>query len=273
MNPIAHKILLFKKTGEKFLKDDGLTLAASLSFYAILSLIPLTLILISIFGHYLGTSEVLFSHIVKWIGQTLPGIQPDFIDLLKSLVAKKISRGYMGIAFLFFVASMLFSDIEKALNKIFAPIRTRNFWQSKLFSIGLIFLTAVLFFSLPTLSALVEILDQYQLNWGLSEWFSGGVFFFLGHTLFFFLALILIPRVRISPKSAIWGSVFFSLTTLFVREIFKFWVSQGIERYHFIYGSLTLLVLLILWIYYLSLIFIFSSELVSILENEKKAAS
>src|SRR3990167_1094289 len=114
MNKLLNLGGFLKKVGQKFLTDDGFTLSAAISFYAIFSLVPLTLIIISVFGHYLGQSDALFDQIMVWIGETLPNLQQEFVEFLKSLVSKKLARGWIGLVALIFVASLLFSNIEHA---------------------------------------------------------------------------------------------------------------------------------------------------------------
>ncbi|MBI2336936.1 MAG: YihY/virulence factor BrkB family protein [Deltaproteobacteria bacterium] len=258
-----------KKVGQKFLSDDGFTLSAALSFYAIFSLVPLTLIIISVFGHYLGQSDALFNQIIVWIGETLPNLQPEFVEFLKSLVSKKFTRGWIGLIALIFIASLLFSNIEHALEKIFSSHKKRNFWHSTLFSIGLTFLTCILFF-VPTFGAfIVKMVEGFGVQIPVQTIFQGKPFFLFSHFFLFVMALWIIPRTKIHWRSKLIGAAIFSLMSLLAREVFKIYVVVSFDRFHFIYGSLALLVLLILWIYYLAMLFLSCAELVSVLERKQ----
>ncbi|MDX1386639.1 MAG: YhjD/YihY/BrkB family envelope integrity protein, partial [bacterium] len=80
LNVIGQKLKsvyrVFRNAWWEFYKDDGFNLAAGLAFFAILSTIPLALIVISVLGHVLGHQEELFQQISKWILSTVPQIQP-----------------------------------------------------------------------------------------------------------------------------------------------------------------------------------------------------
>lgn len=251
----------------EFYKDDGFNLAAGLSFFAIFSTIPLAMIVISVLGHLLGQQEQLFQQITNWIQSTVPQVQPEFIDFLRDLVDKKVTSGWLGLAFLFFVASLLFTNLEHILDKVFKTSKVRNFWHSRALSIILLIFTAFLFFVPSQLSLLAEHLPAKGWVVSLSGFFTGDLIYFLAHAIIFFLLLEFVPNQSMPRKKIMMGGILFAVSTLLARYIFKWYVGLALERYAFIYGSLTILVVLILWIYYLSLIFIFCAEIVSVLHG------
>jgi membrane protein len=251
----------------EFYKDDGLNLAAGLAFFAILSTIPLALIVISVLGHVLGHQEELFRQISNWISLTVPGIQPEFLNFLRQLVDKKVSTGWIGLGFLFFVASLLFTNIEHILDKVLKTSKKRNFWHSRAFSILLLIITALLFFVPSQLNLLANHLPARGLWSQLARFFTGDVIYLISHAVIFFLLLEFVPNQSMPKRKILIGALVFAITTVFTRIIFRWYMGLAIERYAFIYGSLTVLVILILWIYYLALIFIFCAEIVSVLQG------
>lgn len=251
----------------EFILDDGINLAAGLSFFAILSLIPLVLIVISLLGHFLGKSDLLFEQISVWVLNTLPSVQPEFIEFLRSLVDKKLTSGWIGIAFLFFVASLLFTNIEHILDKILKSSRKRNFWHSRALSIGLILVTG-LFFFVPYF--LKMLMDQLPTNEPVIEFFGvfqGNLIYFIVHGLVFILLLRFVPNESMRMRNIFQGGLLFAVLIVAARNFFRWYMGVALDRYHFIYGSLTVLVLLILWIYYLSVLFVFCGEVVSALQK------
>lgn len=251
----------------EFYKDDGFNLAAGLSFFAILSTIPLALIVISVMGHMLGQQDELFHQISHWIEITLPQVQPEFLSFVRQLVDKKVTSGWIGVAFLFFVASLLFSNIEHILDKVFKNSRSRNFWHSRAFSILLLIFTAFLFF-VPSLLTLVA---NHLPATGWMVRFSGlitqDLIYFVAHGVVFFLLLEVVPNLSMPRMKIAVGAIVFAFCTALAREIFRWYMGLALERYTFVYGSLTLLVVLIVWIYYLSLLFVFCAEIVSVLQG------
>jgi Predicted membrane protein len=258
---------VFRLAFHEFILDDGINLAAGLSFFAILSLIPLVLIVISFLGHLLGKSDLMFEQITVWVQNTLPAVQPEFIFFLRSLVDKKLTSGWIGIGFLFFVASLLFTNIEHILDKILKSSRKRNFWHSRVLSIGLILVTGVFLFVPYFLKAVADRLPVVDPSLEFFGVFQGNALYFFVHGLVFTLMLRFVPNESMRLRHILQGGLWFALFTVVARNIFRWYMGLALERYSFIYGSLTVLVLLILWIYYLSLLFVFCGELVSALQK------
>lgn len=251
----------------EFYKDDGFNLAAGLSFFAILSIIPLILIVISVIGHILGQQDQLFEQVRNWLQATIPQVKPEFIAFLRDLVDKKVTAGWIGLAFLFFVASLLFSNIEHILDKVLKTSKKRNFLHSTAFSILLIIVTAFLFFVPSNLTLITEHLPSEGWVLKISKIFSGDILYFLIHALVFFLFLEFVPNQSMPKKKILTGAFLFAFFTVLARYAFSWYMATALERYHFIYGSLSLLVVLVVWIYYVSVLFVFCSEVVSVLHG------
>jgi len=252
---------------KEFYKDDGFNLAAGLSFFAILSTIPMALIVISVLGHLLGQQDQLFEQIRQWVYVTVPRVQPEFISFLKELVDKKVTTGWIGLLFLIFVASLLFTNLEHILDKVLKTSKSRNFWHSRFFSIILLFFTAMLFFVPSQLNLLVSHLPARGWLPNLAGFFSGDISYFIAHGVAFFLLLNFVPNQAMPKFKIAAGALLFSLFTVLARQVFQWYMGTALERYAFIYGSLSVLVVLILWIYYLSLLFVFCAEVVSALQK------
>ncbi len=254
---------VFRQATHDFFADDGLNVAASLAFFAILGVIPMLLISISIIGQLLGQSEQLFEQVSFLVRSTLPQVQPEFLLFLKGLVDKSIMRGGLGVLFLFFVASLLFANLEHLLDRIFKCSRKRNFWHSRIISVALIFVAAFILFVPGWLHYLLSLFPAAQdLNITLG--------FFLGHFtyaliqfLVFLLLIGFIPHRARPWRDYFWGACLFAGFTLLGRVLFRSYMDWSLGRYHLIYGSMTLLMILIIWIYYWSVIFVFCAELVN----------
>ncbi len=268
MHVIKATYQLLRRCTHKFSDDDGFTLSSSLAFYSILSVIPITLIAVSLIGHYLGQSESLFNQVLFWLAESFPKVQSESVDLLKSLVTKKISFGSVGILALFLVASFIFLELEHALNKVFLVPKIRSFWHSHLIALGLTIISSFILLLPSFVAFIMSMLQSFNIEIKYANLFHGPIFFYFAHFFLYVFAIKIIPPMRVSWKNVFIGALLFSTVSLIVRKIFQWYVIHNFERYSFLYGSLSLLFILILWIYYLAVVFIFSSELVSILEND-----
>ncbi len=254
---------LIIKIFKSFLDDECFAMSANISFCALLSLIPLTMIMVSIAGYFLGSSAEVFNQIVNGILSVLPVGKDEFIANMQSIMEKKSSLGMIGILFLVFIATILVGSIERAFDRIFKSIKRRNFFHSRLIGIALIFWITLLFF-LPTMARILEgLLADYGFNFPLSEYFTTHIFTVLVSFLAFTVGAVVIPNQKVYARYTIIGGLFFSLGIIIAKIIFRWYIDFAITRYNIIYGSFTAAVLLILWIYYLSNVLLFSAEIVA----------
>src|SRR5262249_46544710 len=151
---------------------------------------------------------------------------------------------WIGIAFLFFVASFLFTNIEHILDKVLKSGKRRNFWHSRALSIGLIFFTALIFFVPAQLNLLSSMAPANLRVIALFQLFRGNVAYFLAHLVVFFLLLRVIPNRDMHTRELLLGAALFGALTLVARVIFRWYMGLALERYSFVYGSMTVLVIL-----------------------------
>lgn len=256
-----------KETIQNFLSDDGPTLAAALSFYAILSLIPLMMIVVSILGHFLGQSEAAMNSIIRLISEGVPQLTPSFLKNFSSLIQRKMTGGWAGVVVLFFVASLLFSNLEKVLDKIFQSAHKRNFFHSKLLSVLFIFMISVLLFVPSILKNIDFLFFFFKIPVEIEKITQENTFFFLLGWASFVMVLAMVPKKQVNIKLNCLGGLCFGALLIGVKLIFRWYTAFSLERFHLVYGSLTALILVFLWIFYLMNLFIFSAEFVGVLQR------
>lgn len=252
---------------KSYKEHDCLSLAANISFFAILSVIPLLMITMSVAGFVLGGTQGLFDQIVSTLTSVLPKGQDELAANLQAIISGRSQIGGIGILFLLFIASLLFSSVEHALDRIFQSVKKRNFFHSRLFSVLLMFgVISILF--LPTMVGFFEsALVRFNIPIPLGDVATNKMFFTAMMVASFVAAVIIIPNHDVKFKFAIAGGIFFAVGVGLAKFLFRFYIAHSFDRYNIIYGSLTVLVVTILWIYYLANVFLISSELVAVLQR------
>lgn len=251
-----------------FFRDDALNLAANVSFCALLSIIPIAMLIVSTAGYILGSSGEAFGWIVNFATNILPVGKDQFVENLQSILEQRSSLGIIGLVFLIFIATILVASIERALDIVFKSENKRNFFHSRLLGVALIFFVTLLF-SLPSAVQILEgLFVRYGFNFPLSSFTTGKVFFILTAFLAYLMTIVIIPNKKIYIRYAAIGGVVFALGIGVAKFIFRWYMVFAFERYNVIYGSLAAVVLLIVWIYYLAVTMLFSAELVSMLQGE-----
>ncbi len=255
---------------KSFFDDDCFMLSANIAFCALLALVPLTMIMVSIAGYFLGSSGEVFQQIVNGIIGVLPIGKEEFIANMRQLMEQRSSLGIVGVVFLVFIATILVGSIERAFDIIFRSVKRRNFFHSRLIGIALIFWITLLFF-IPTMIRVLEgLLYRYGFDFPLDEIFTADVFMFFVTFLSFVIGSVVIPNQKVYARYAAIGGVVFALGVFLARIIFRWYIDIAITRYNVIYGSFTAAILFIVWTYYLANVLLLSAEVVAQIQSWRR---
>lgn len=274
---------LLIKTGLKWDQDNCPGMAASLSYYALFSLFPLLLVILSVIGSLIGPNTEAFKSIADVVQRYLP---PEVHDLIKgtviSLNENSVGAGIIGFSLLLFTSSAVFGVLRGSVNRIWrSPSRASEagsilkivffFIVNKLFSFLLVLGTALLLLvsliadiTIKTILGLISTfqetfpfihMDELQLTKGLQTSSS-----------FFILALVACILFKILPSVYVgWQDVWLSalLTALLVVGLQQL-VSNSVISIgsHFLsYGAIGSVMILMLWIFLTCQIFLFGCVL------------
>ena len=94
-------------------------MGASLAYYALFSLFPILLVLLSVVGFLLGPETNAFAQIIEFVEGTLP---PEALDIVRNtllqLNQRSVRAGVVGFALLFFTASGVFGALDRSVDRI-----------------------------------------------------------------------------------------------------------------------------------------------------------
>ncbi len=254
---------IFKNFG----RHENFYLATHISFCALLSLIPLLLIVFSMMGFLLGSSQTLFQQLVEGAADFLPQAKDFLTANLEEMVAARHFSGIFGFFLLISFATLLFSAIERALDKIFEAERRRNFFHSRLLAVFLIIVFCLLFFLPTAADILTRGLARYGFHFPLGELLRGKIFFILFTYISFVLIVTLIPHHQVRLRYAAFGAFLFAGGVFLAKLFFRWYMLHAFAQYNLIYGSVTAFVLLLLWIYYCVNILLLASEVVAYFQH------
>lgn len=238
--------------------------SASLAYTTVFSLAPLVMVLLYIVGLFWGTSALegeIFINIKEFLGEQ-SALQLQEIIKNISLSKKGGVSAIIGIATLLIGATSVFAEIQDSINSIWGiRLKKRSgfllYFKSRLLSFGVI---GSLGFILLVSLGLSTILDS--LNEKLFSHFSETAIYtvYIGQTLVTLIVITLLFAVifKILPDAYItWKQVrVASLATAFLFMIGKFFISFYISHSSIgnIYGAAGSLVLIMVWVYYSSVI-------------------
>lgn len=253
---------------KSFWNDDCLTMSENISFCALLAVIPISMLMVSIAGYFLGNSAESVSAITEFAIDVLPVGREQFIANLQSVLDQRSSFSIFSVGFLVFISTILLSSIERALDVVFKSETKRNFFHSRVLGIAIIFWVTLLF-SLPAMSQILEgLFKRYGFDFPLSWIMTGKSYFFLVAFMAYAATIIFVPNRKIFARYAAVGGIVFALGIGIARNVFQWYMLFAIQRYSLIYGSLAAVVIMIVWIYYLAAVLLLSAEIVAALQSE-----
>jgi membrane protein len=270
-----------KATVQEFQRDDALGLAAQLAYYLILALFPFILFLVAIADTF--SSPQLVTELLDYFRRALPA---EVFDLIETYTAKTLkdedaAPGLLsfGILFTIWFASGAFAALINALNRAYDVQETRPFWKVRgiaiLMTLGLSVLILVgvllLIVGEPIGRTVAEIFglgELFELVWNIVRW-PAALFFmvFTVALLYYFAPDVDQPFRWITP-----GGLIGVLLWVLASAAFSFYVSN-FGTYNKTYGSIGVVIILLLYLYISSLTILFGAELNATLVRMKEEIS
>ncbi len=254
---------------KRFIECDLLTQAASLAFFALLSLAPLLVLLLWLTASlYPEAQDALIEQIGVLAGPQAGTVANTVIRNASDQPDLGSLAGLWSTALLFVGATVVFARLQTTLNLIFhtsdkalgglmAWLRKRVFSVGVVFSLGFLVIVSTLagtavelaFRDIPVLVPL-----------------AGNAVMLLVYTCAFALMYHYLPDRRVHWKQAFLGGLITSVLFLVGRWAIAFYLAEAAPGSA--YGSAGALVLLLVWIYYAAMIF-FTGALITAVIDER----
>lgn len=249
----------FIRFWDAFWRPEMLVLPGQIAFFLFLSLVP-TITLLGYTSSYLNISNDLVSTLLS---NVLGG---EFADLLTPmLTATKISPTFfitLGIGF--FLASQGFSSIIVASNTIYG-IKDGGFAKRRLKALIMELIIVLLFLFIlvvPLLGdSIIELLHYFNLDANTTSQVVNTLNFLKGPfswvVMFIFIKIIytMAPDKKIPSQNVNGGAIFTTIGFILITSLYSYYI-QEFANYSIFYGSLANIVILMLWVYLLSYVFV-----------------
>ena len=112
---------VFKSAAQRWSDDKCYRLGASLAYYALFSLFPLTLLVVTIFGFVMGHGDAARAHVLAALDPGTPEGRALLDETLSAMQKHETARGIgaaVGFVTLLFGASGVFSELDTTINVI-----------------------------------------------------------------------------------------------------------------------------------------------------------
>jgi len=255
--------------------------ASAVTFNLFICAIPFTLILISIIGYVLSI-DTAYTELVRYGTELLPDITYEQTNsvtleserivqaLLAPLIQGRNVLGITGIIIMLFFTQSLFHSLKLVLFNVFDIQKRSHPLKSILANfLGLGLLgTVFLFFSL--LVSFVSLFELRTIAIPLTEivielpWVYEVLDMLLPLLFTYMLAFVIfrfMSEREISISDAMQGAALFTVLFESAKLLLSLYLSYAMSRYEFVYQGYTVIIVLALWVFYLSVLFVLSAIL------------
>ena len=266
--PIARELgLLAARTVKAFGRDDGSHMAAGMAYYVIFSIFPLLLGVLAIGGLIFGSEEAQV-RLFDFLAEQFPGIadNPALQENIESLVRVRGALGLVSLLALFWSGSAVFGALHRTMNRVWGAVEPRAFPVRKgrevlmALGVGLVFFVSIAMSAIQ--GTVVDQLHVLSVPEGvIAIWRTSLVtaLALLLNTVVFTFIYRFVPNTSVSishvlPAALLAAGGFELSKYLFV------WYLGSYATYDLVYGSISAVVVLMLWSYLASNILVFCGE-------------
>jgi membrane protein len=262
--------LVLRQAVTEFLNDHGMKLSASLSYYTIFSIGPVLIIIISLAGIFYGREAVqgkIYFQIRGLIGdQAAIQVQEIIQNIEKSQLST--SGAVVGVIILLVGATGVFTEIQDSINYIWSVrAKPKHGWVklvlNRLLSFSLIVSVGFILMVSLAIHALVDALHSKLMTLFdrdlvfLLQSFNYVILFVVITALFTIIFRVL-PDAVIRWRDVIVGSAFTAILFLVGKFLIGYYL--GNSDIGDTYGAAASVIIILLWVYYSSIILYFGAE-------------
>lgn len=258
----------------RFNDDDVLALGSQLAYSLIFAFFPFLIFLMTVLGYSSINSTDVLSGLNKMIPKdTLKMIENTIIEVVDY---KKPDLLSVSLIFTIWSASSGFNAVIKGLNKAYDESEDRGFFKVQLVSIlctiGLIIAINLIIILLVfgqiignTIASKWGLTYQFKIAWNILR------YIFIWFSISSILAALYhyTPSRRLTWKEVWFGALFATIALIIVSIGFAFYVNS-FGNYSKIYGSIGAVIVLLTWLFLMSIIIIMGGELNAVLVHCKQ---
>ena len=242
----VHEFLIFLT--KRAQNDTILRVASSLSYTSLLALVPMFVIMISVFSFF-PVFENLKEPIQNFLAQTFaPTAEAEFNKYFTELTIASGEFTTVGIIGLAITSILMLSTIENSLNFIFKVTRPRRFTTKLTLYWTVITLGPLLLGTAFSMRGYFYTLQQLMPE-SLVD--NPTILILMPSIMTMFmlvLVYVLVPNKKVNISSACVGALVSVIIFSFLRKTFTFIILKS-ATYRILYGALAMLPILLVWMY------------------------
>ena len=272
MKYLKYIFKIIKNLIKSVFENDFFGMASEMGFMVVIGFFPFMLFLTALFG-WLGKHTFL-TPLMSLFHQLVPD---DIIDLLQIVLNEVFffSKGGL-IAIIGFCITLILSTnalaiVLKGLNRAYNVEETRSFVYTRLLSFVMVFVNALVLFLSINLIIFGKVIIKFLITYlGLTvhsgnivlalRWPIAFIALFIMAYLHYYILPNLGGKERLRRRSAFPGAMFFTVSWLLGSWGFSVYINN-LHTYNFVYGTIGGFAVLMVWLYYTSILILVGGEL------------
>ena len=263
---------IIKNIVQSAIDNDFFGMASEMGFMLVIGIFPFMLFLTAIFG-WMGKHSFMVP-LTQFMQEVMPG---DVINLLQTVLNEVwfFTKGGLVATFGFCVTVILSTNaiaiVLKGLNRAYKIEETRSFLYTRLLSLVMVFVNALVLFLSINLIVFGKVIIKFLVTYlGLTvhtgnlvlfiRWPIAFVALFVMAYLHYYILPDLSGKENIRRRSAIPGAIFFTISWLIGSWGFSIYINN-LHTYNFVYGTIGGFAVLMVWLYYTSILMLIGGEL------------
>ena len=280
-NKYAHALISLIRS---IIKNDFFGMAAEMGFMLVVGIFPFMLFLMAVFG-WLGNKSYM-DPVLKVLSTITPN---QTMDLLKSVLNQTMIFGHGKLMAVIGICTSLFLSLNgvavilKGLNRAYKVEETRSFIYTRILSLLMVFVNILILFLTINIIVFGKVIVMFFVNnFGLSETTAYTILAlrwpvaFLALYVLAFLSYYILPDLKgndkFKRKSALSGTIFFTTFWLIGSWGFSIYVNN-LSTYNIVFGTIGAFFILMIWLYYTSILLLIGGEMNSKVYNRLEQKS
>ena len=254
-----------------FRANQGLLLAGAVAYYALLSIVPLMILIVIALSRFIDQTELLetMARYLEWL---VPSQSSSIVTELSHFLEHRDLIGWILFGTMVFFSSLAFTVLENAMSVIFlhrVAVRRRRFLISAVMPYLFILCLGIGFLLITLVSAGLEAMGEHSIQflgylWSLNN-LSAVLLYLLGvfgELCVLTSVYLVMPVGRLSVRHALIGGATATVLWELTRHLLV-WYFATLSQVSVLYGSLTTAIVVLLSLEIGATLLLFGAQVIS----------
>jgi membrane protein len=265
-----------RRVYQKADQDQIFFMAGAIAFNVLIAILPLTIGVLGVAGLILQTRYVgdPAEPVLNYLLGALPPVSAEFVaqarDVLSSFIDQSTGLLSVSTLILIWVSTRLVGTLRTALREIFDIQQDRGIIAGKIFDVKMVITAGTLLAVNIGLTVALDVIGQFgvgilHLEPGRFAGFSRAYATAAAFVSIWFMFLLIyryLPARRIQWRTALVAATFTSIFFELLKAAFAWYVRNA--NYGSTYGNLATLIIIFLWVYWVSIVFILGGQVAQV---------